>query len=90
LARLVGVDKRRFHNHHKVERTKKSIYCLAAGIATVASLLLGPVDCQRLTTTLLTSITTITTAGGRSWAALGAKTYAIVTDTMLLAAFFSL
>ena len=50
----------------------------------------GPVDCQRLTTTLLTSITTITTAGGRSWAALGAKTYAIVTDTMLLAAFFSL
>ena len=68
LARLVGVDKRHFHKHHTVERKRKSIYCLAAGIATVESLLLGLWIAMRLTTTLLTSITTITTAGGRGWA----------------------
>jgi methyl-accepting chemotaxis protein len=44
-----------------VERKRKSIYCLAAGIATVASLLLGLWITRRLTTTVLTSITIITT-----------------------------
>ena len=40
-ARLVGVDKRRFHNHHKVERKRKSIDGLSVGIATVACHRLG-------------------------------------------------